>query len=55
MKPVVLRPEGDDTFGFVSEALVYDEKSDSPSDVMFGHMIDLVEEGAIPRRDIWLI
>lgn len=54
-KPVVLRPEGDDTFGFVSEALMYDAKSALPSDVMFGHMIGLAEEGSIQTRDIWLI
>ena len=47
LKPVVLRPEGDDTFGFVSEALMYDAESTSLLDVMFGRMIGLAEEGSI--------
>jgi hypothetical protein len=53
-KPVVLRPEGDDGFGFLSEALVLEE-DDSISDVMFGRLIESVQEESLPTRDIWLL
>jgi hypothetical protein len=53
-KPVVLRPEGDDMFGFLSEALVLEEDG-SISGVMFGSLFDSAEEPAERTRDIWLL
>jgi hypothetical protein len=53
-KPVILRPEGDDGFGFLSEALVLEENG-SISDVMFGGLIDLTQHETELARDIWLL
>ncbi|KAF2101090.1 hypothetical protein NA57DRAFT_55153 [Rhizodiscina lignyota] len=53
-KPVLLRPEGDDTYGFLGEILVC-ERNGTFSDVMFGKMIELAEQGNAETKDIWIV
>jgi hypothetical protein len=53
-KPVVLRPEDDDTYGFLGEVVVF-ENDGTLSDVMFGRMIELADQGIIETRECWLI
>lgn len=54
--PVVLRPEPEDSYGFVGLCLVCEEDG-SPSDIMYGHMIDKYEQGGgdVDLKDIWLV
>ena len=54
-KPVLLRPEGDDTYAFIGEVLVFNDDGTTPSDVMFGSLVQQSSEGHTETREIWLI
>jgi hypothetical protein len=58
-KPVVLRPEGLDMFGYLGDVLVCNKVRETEtsyfSPIMFGQMIERVQEGTAQARDIWLI
>jgi hypothetical protein len=53
-KPVVLRPEDDDTYGFLGEVIVF-ENDGALSDIMFGQMVELVNQGTAETRECWLV
>jgi len=53
-KPVLLRPEGDNMYGFLGEVLVL-KQDGAVSDIMFGSMIELVEQGRAETKEIWLV
>ncbi|PMD12302.1 hypothetical protein NA56DRAFT_652584 [Hyaloscypha hepaticicola] len=53
-KPVLLRPEDDDTYGFLGEVIVF-ENDGTLSDVMFGRMIELADQGTAETRECWLV
>lgn len=52
--PMVLRPEGDDMYGVIGPALVCTQDR-TLSDIMFGHVIDLAQQGKADTRKIWLV
>jgi hypothetical protein len=52
-RPVILRPE-DDVYGFLCEALVYNEDGNM-SEIMFGHAVEEVSQGNAETRKIWLV
>jgi hypothetical protein len=52
--PVVLRPEFEDSYGFLGQALVL-KQDGSISNLMMGRLIELAEQGWVEMREIWLI
>jgi hypothetical protein len=54
-KPVLLRPEGDNTYAFLGEVLVFNADGTTLSDAMFGRLVQQASEGLAETREIWLI
>jgi hypothetical protein len=58
-RPVVLRPEGNDRFGYLGDALVCEDVANVEqttfSPIMYGQMIGRAQEGMALEKDIWII
>jgi hypothetical protein len=55
-RPMILRPEGDDAYGFLGGALVFDsELSGNFSSIMYGQKVELAEQDKVETKEIWII
>lgn len=58
-RPAVLRPEGGGRFGYLGDALVCEDVANTEqtmfTPIMYGQMIDRVQEGTALVKDIWII
>jgi hypothetical protein len=50
-KPVLLRPEGSDTYSFLGQVFVYDKEEMKESEIMYGEILEEVHK----VQDIWII
>jgi hypothetical protein len=53
-RPCILRPEGDQTYGYLGGALVCNEGG-GYSDIMYGEIITQAENGQAETKSIWII
>ncbi len=54
-KPVVLRPEYDEAYSFLGEALICSQAENILPGLMFGALIEHAEQSAIDPREIWIV
>jgi hypothetical protein len=53
-RPVAMRPEGENRFGYLGDAIVFGKDSDTYSAIMYGQMVDRVREGKAKEKEIWI-
>lgn len=57
-RPVVLRRNGKSHYGYLGDVLIYAKESGTFSELMFGQMVDRIQQGTLDRaqeRTIWIV